>query len=1573
MKKYGWKKRLLALAMSIAVGVTAVPFAAMGTETVYAADTLKGVSENHWARASMQKMYDQGILSGDARGNMHPNRAVTRAEFISMLNRALNYTQYDSQQLPFTDMTGEEWYATHIRVAYSQGYFSGVAPNRAGATEPITREAAAAMLCRNVKIESNTLQLTQFTDGTSISQWSRGSVGAAVDKGYMKGYEDGTFRPKNNISRAEAATMLSNALGTILSQSGTYSGLYDGNVTLTSSNVTLKDAVISGDLYITEGVGTGYANLDNVTVLGEVIVCGGGEGRWGGNSVEFKNCTIQKLTVDGPDDRPVSLYATGNTTIAQTNVKSDAYLQNHADTVPGFDNIRLIGPEDTNLYLSGNFKRVDVINPKNNVTVGKGEVAMLTVDEDAAESTVQLDRGVVVKTLNVDGKTKVKGKGDIEQLVVTTNDSTIEQLPDQIQIRPGATAEVNGKDMTSMDAEESSTSPRITAGYPKAKEIASTQAKVLFAANKPGTIYWAMTYNDVNELNREEILKPTTVTRVQQSGSVQVTDSAQELTVALTKLEANAQFTVSAVLVDGRNDVSLVKDVVFRTSDNTVPGFVQGYPVTVPHSSHRFDIEAMPTKDGTIYWAVFPKGATAPTVYQLRSQNLKGAIVYGKREGCERNVSYILTAENDKLVEQVTYDVYVMVSDGERESAIVKLAGVTKDTTPPEFLDGTPLQDKNDAKSVNVRVTSNEEGKVYYVVTRWDEKFPVPIVVDGKLEQPALDSKEAQQQVVTGNNAFIAGSANVKAETAVTVNIKGLEEETPYHVYMVLEDKSGNLSVVKALDIKTKDVTPPTAMVTCDNPIDGKMPVEEPIKIVFSEIVWNALSTTGGEEPNEGNLSREVIRLYDVTLNQEEEVAIDFKKVKNEVGENGATVLVFPPECFDRGGGSFGLSSGSRYLFRLNNIMDTSGNYMKKDTDLEIFQTVPPLVVLTETADRQGMDYTFSLKPQSKQTSDFVLFDMLLQSDHNIGIELYGRKSVNDGFTQITAKGGDTTFALGANKLTSLHSLLDNDVNGLQFDKFNTLPDYQEYGIKIIRIDGDTVKSGWHTTVRIDVTCVAGQYAKLAGLFNGMTQPGDGDVSNVNYSTQDPKDSTKFVMEIPFIDNIVPSFISGTPVLSNDGLTGDKLQITDVLIRPQLMTDRKATMYYLITPKGTLNFEKGTEWTNSDTPDAPRELKQEALNKRAQNIQAFAYKTDDSFWGAYEITEGQVLEQPKFPEKGDLEPDSDYEMFMVLKGVPERLSQVYYRSFHTQTIAPPQLKATVISRGEKSAELEITAQDPSNDKRALVDWIVLRQGEAEQFRQIGSAEVQARIIRNRQESVAYRPVAYGGGTLEWDNSTSKYSMRVTVDGIERLMYYVLIGVSKMALSDNSTVGADSAIFYSAPFTATDMTPPKLEFKTNYSYSDLTPTIIEKDGYKGTLYVSSTEPLYYLEIEGQDPKPVNEEILTNNLVKSMNLASGDKFAYVGCEDQPLYDENNDPILDSNGNQMRAVTAFTLRFKEAFNNSYTSMNLRFCDANGNVVDRVSLTFRDRANENVDTEPNYAVRASNSKWEESYSAWS
>ena len=94
--------------------------------------------------------------------------------------------------------------------------------------------------------------------------------------------------------------------------------------------------------------------------------------------------------------------------------------------------------------------------------------------------------------VNLDVGTTVTGDGDIANLTVNANDSTVSMLPDQIVVRPGVTATIDGEQMDSAAAAESSADPRLLAGYPQVTDLAPTSATVSFSANKRGTIYWAI-------------------------------------------------------------------------------------------------------------------------------------------------------------------------------------------------------------------------------------------------------------------------------------------------------------------------------------------------------------------------------------------------------------------------------------------------------------------------------------------------------------------------------------------------------------------------------------------------------------------------------------------------------------------------------------------------------------------------------------------------------------------------------------------------------------------------------------------------------------------------------------------------------------------------------------------------------------------------------------------------------------------------------------------------------------------------------------------------------------------------
>lgn len=112
----------------------------------------------------------------------------------------------------------------------------------------------------------------------------------------------------------------------------------------------------------------------------------------GGNSINFNNCYVNRLIVDGEADKVISVDAKGSTQIQKTIVKTDAFFEDFGDRDRGFINIELAGEPETTLTLSGDYKNVSVMKPENYLVLGKGSIYNLTVDEDAQDSIITLDK-----------------------------------------------------------------------------------------------------------------------------------------------------------------------------------------------------------------------------------------------------------------------------------------------------------------------------------------------------------------------------------------------------------------------------------------------------------------------------------------------------------------------------------------------------------------------------------------------------------------------------------------------------------------------------------------------------------------------------------------------------------------------------------------------------------------------------------------------------------------------------------------------------------------------------------------------------------------------------------------------------------------------------------------------------------------------------------------------------------------------------------------------------------------------------------------------------------------------------
>ncbi len=1478
----------------------------LGTVTIgYAAD------QNHWAQPYLENLFNYGIMRGDISGSFEPDRPITRAEFVSMTNRAFGYDDYKGKN-PFRDITGKEWYADDMAIAYYKGYLSGVGRNVADPDGELTREQAVSIICRNLKLETPLGEDLHFTDSRTFSTWSRGHIATSAERGYINGYTDGSFRPKNNITRGEAAKIFSDVVGKLINNNGNYTfGNVSGNVTIASTDVELSDTTIYGDLYITSGVGTGFVRLNNVSVMGETIINGGGESNAGDNSIDFDSCFINKLIIDGDKDKVVALSCSNESTIVKTIAKTDTYIEDFDETGSGFLDIEVSGEPGTTLTVSGDFDKISIMKPENRLVVGRGTVQNIVVDEDAIDSILELSRNSYVSELSIDANCTVTGTGDIGRAVINTQGVTVEGLPDDIIIRPGITATVNGRNMTSSDGEMASSQPRISAGYPKEYEMGPKTANLLFETNKAGTIYWAVTLEEDDEPSKDEIMKPKNVKRILKSGIVKMTDGNVETNLNVSGLSADEDYVISAVLEDERSDTSRIKTYEFTTLDNLIPNFGKGYPAVKSTTSTSATFRIMTDKDCSAYWSVLPRNYTAPTERQLKNDDIDGDKDSGSERGLKKNREETFTATG--LNEKTNYDIYIVLTDGDNDSKISKISFMTSDTTPPEFAADYPKEDKKTEKSVDVRIKVNETATVYYVAVPKGSVFPPP--VPPAIKPPALDSQAAKDAVKTGNNTVVNGRFSVKENTEGILKVNKLEAETMYDLYLMAEDASGNQSVVVKTSIKTTDMVPPTASLSFSDEINGEPKVTSDVSIVFSEEVWDRITL----QPITMEDLKSHVSFYDMSERKEVLMDIDYSLAKIELDEEYMrTVITFPPEALN-------LNSGDSYQVELNQIVDTSNNRMKDKTRLPIFKTVSPQVEIRRTESPDDMDITFEISPESVKTADTTMFDMIFESDTTVEFDLF-IKDENGEFVKVLNKRGYRPLIF-ENSAMTLHYMIDRMDERKEdyvFEKFNELT-YREYGIRFTGIEGIAERGSWNKDIEISIKCVIGSKTVLSALagnpINGFATALKNGASQVNFPLE-------FSVSASFTDTVIPEFVYETenadrqyPRLTNN-------EIGDTLIRPIIMTTKNAELYYLIAPKGTVSY---------DDDDIAKQ-KEFALLVMGGSI-----RPNGGVRGSYTV-ESAFVEYPLLIE--GLTPETDYDLFMFLKGTPAEPSNVTHRVFRTAKVAPPIISVQVTSRGEDSVTLRI-----ESNKNATVDWILLPSlstdgwfNEDKTDLNPGNEEFIAGIIRNGKENEVYRPIDFGTTKVRYNRTENKYYTEVTVKGIERNVYYNFFAVAKTTLGSGETnVGDDSNIAFQREITPVDVTPPTIHVNTVINNGSK-----QSAGkpYSGTVMIEFSEEVLYLPGENLDPQPLTAEFFANSIRTSAQ--SKDDIFDVD-DDLPPAPETTVALFDyttaKNADGERYIKTITFRFKRVVHNVEIVFPYLICDKNRNIAGMLRLTFVDK----------------------------
>lgn len=266
----------------------------------------------HWAKADIDEMVAKGIVQGYSADNtFRPDNTITRAEFVTLVNRAFQFTTPATTQ--FTDVAPADWYAQQVSCAVAAGYIQGFGDGTFKPQNLITRQEVFTMIARVLKLDlsSDNTILQRFQDGAQIPEWSRGAIIALLEKGLITAYPDNTLRFAQNMTRGESVVFLKRSMAAepgvtplkdsrVFDAAGFFDGqnaVIDGNVTVTARDVSLKNWIINGDLIIDSSVGNGTVSLRNVQVKGTIYVRGGSIIEMNGNApsvkVESKDTTFK--------------------------------------------------------------------------------------------------------------------------------------------------------------------------------------------------------------------------------------------------------------------------------------------------------------------------------------------------------------------------------------------------------------------------------------------------------------------------------------------------------------------------------------------------------------------------------------------------------------------------------------------------------------------------------------------------------------------------------------------------------------------------------------------------------------------------------------------------------------------------------------------------------------------------------------------------------------------------------------------------------------------------------------------------------------------------------------------------------------------------------------------------------------------------------------------------------------------------------------------------------------------------------------------------------------------------------
>ena len=172
-------------------------------EITYVDGLLKGIE-------LLEKEIHFNYVIGYTDGTIRPGNNISRAEVATIFFRLLTdeaREQYNKTTTSYSDIKDGAWCCRAVATLTNAGVINGYTDGTFRPNAPITRAELATIIARFAKLDVNTKTFSDIT-----GHWAQKNIELAVGNGWINGYDDGTFRPNHNITRAETFAMINRVL-----------------------------------------------------------------------------------------------------------------------------------------------------------------------------------------------------------------------------------------------------------------------------------------------------------------------------------------------------------------------------------------------------------------------------------------------------------------------------------------------------------------------------------------------------------------------------------------------------------------------------------------------------------------------------------------------------------------------------------------------------------------------------------------------------------------------------------------------------------------------------------------------------------------------------------------------------------------------------------------------------------------------------------------------------------------------------------------------------------------------------------------------------------------------------------------------------------------------------------------------------------------------------------------------------------------------------------------------------------------------------------------------------------------